>query len=346
MYVDLEGYEAWDVVNNLIDGGKEAWKGTKTAVKTTWKALPQLNQKFSSGFDQALDNAYGTALQNNVPGMKNPLVQAGITAGITGTKAMLGMGSYPLVKAGQMSEYSADPTQLQNFPFLGTGVRDTYRAHKAYEENPTLENGLQVFQAGAGTFLEAVGAGYGAKTIKGSYGKTAPKSGMTVEGGSNQFLRFLKDETGSAGYDIRKGTAGESVSGEPVVNTKNMLQNEVNRAVSDLQANPELARSLMSPGSYKHLVERTGLADASYGKAVERLTARNIRESADLSSMLQYKSKPFVSTPDFFGYEGYNLRLLDITTEKSIPNHNLRSYGKATEYVTHPGLPKELEFPK
>lgn len=102
----------------------------------------------------------------------------------------------------------------------------------------------------------------------------------------------------------------------------------------------------MSPGSYKHLVEGTKLADASYGKAVERLAARYVREDEALSSVLKYQSRPFVSTPDFFGYEGYNLRMLDITTTKAIPYHSLRPYGRATEYVTHPGLPSMLEFPQ
>lgn len=116
--------------------------------------------------------------------------------------------------------------------------------------------------------------------------------------------------------------------------------------MADLNANPGLARDLMSPGSYRHLVEGTNLADASYGKAVERLAARYVREDEHLSSILSHQSKPFVSTPDFFGYEGYNLRLLDITTPRSIPNHLSRPYGTATEYVTHPGLPSGLVFPQ
>jgi hypothetical protein len=124
------------------------------------------------------------------------------------------------------------------------------------------------------------------------------------------------------------------------------LQNVVDRAVSDLNANPALARDLMSPGSYQQLANGTKLAGASYGKAVERLTARYVREDPSLSSILSYQSKPFVSTPDFFGYDGYNLHLLDITTESSIPGHMLRPYGPATEYVIHPGLPENLEFPR
>ncbi len=276
VYVDLEGYYSWKKFENdvtkVADGGKKAWEGTKTAVKTTWKALPQLNQKFSSGFDQALDNAYGTALQNNVPGMKNPLVQAGITAGITGTKTMLGMGSYPLVKAGQMSEYTADPTQLQNFPLLGTGLRDTYRAHKAFEQNPTLENGLQVFQAGAGTFLEAVGVGYGAKTIKGSYGKTAPKSGMTVEAGTTKILtgdkkivigenmERVKPYADKIGAEIYEGMPGfkPGMEAEGLLHNKSIIQLKMLEGYKIIDIGPDFSRrSIRGSAQPAYEMERT-----------------------------------------------------------------------------------------
>lgn len=130
------------------------------------------------------------------------------------------------------------------------------------------------------------------------------------------------------------------------LDVKSALQNVVDRSVADLAANPALARDLMSPGSYMHLVKGTRLADASYGKAIERLAARYVKEDPTLSAVLKYQSRPFVTTPDFFGHESYNLRMLDITTSRAIPNHLLRPYGHATEYVTHPGLPKWLVFPQ
>lgn len=116
--------------------------------------------------------------------------------------------------------------------------------------------------------------------------------------------------------------------------------------MADLAANPGLARDLMSPGSYQHLVEGTRLAPASYGKAVERLSARYIQADPELSQILSYQSRPFVSTPDFLGYEGYNLRALDITTEASRATHLARPYGAYTEYAIHPGLPSNLAFPR
>lgn len=138
----------------------------------------------------------------------------------------------------------------------------------------------------------------------------------------------------------------ESVVSSAGVNPQAVLEGVVNRAVTDLNANPGLARDLMSPGSYRQLTNGTNLAPASYGKAIERLTARYVKEDPSLSSVLSYQSRPFVSTPDFLGYNGYDLHLLDITTEASIPKHLERSYGPATEYVTYPSMPKNLVFPK
>ena len=125
-----------------------------------------------------------------------------------------------------------------------------------------------------------------------------------------------------------------------------VLQDVTNQAVEELATNPALARDLMSAGSYRHLVRRTGLADANYGKAVERLAADIVARDESLSSILRYQSRPFVSTPDFFGYEEYNLRLLDITTPNAIPRHLTRLYGPATDFITHPGLPSNLVFPR
>jgi RHS repeat-associated protein len=131
-----------------------------------------------------------------------------------------------------------------------------------------------------------------------------------------------------------------------VVNNKTLLQGEVNRAFAELTANPSLAKELMSDGSYQHLVDGTRLAAASFGKAVERLTARNIAKSPELSSAFTYMAAPFKSTPDFIAHEGQNIRLLDITTKASVESHLSRTYGPDTEYVTYPGLPSKLEFPE
>jgi hypothetical protein len=166
-------------------------------------------------------------------------------------------------------------------------------------------------------------------------------------------LGVLVHNAGADDYDVRR--YAPSSTAKPQLNILNphftrdpvrVLQNVTNQAVSDLAQNPSIARNLMSAGSYRHLVQGTNLAEASYGKAVERLAANIVKKDTMLSSILQHQSRPFRATPDFFGYEGYNLHLIDITTLKSIPSHLKRSYGPATNYVTHPGLPQGLVFPK
>ena len=126
--------------------------------------------------------------------------------------------------------------------------------------------------------------------------------------------------------------------------TQRVLQSLTDRAVADLAANPRLARDLMSPGSYAQLRNGTGLADASYGKAVERFVARYVQEDELLSSILRHTGRSrgpngrFISSPDFIGKEAYNLRLLDITTQDAIPRHLSRpGFGRSSEFVIHPG---------
>lgn len=151
---------------------------------------------------------------------------------------------------------------------------------------------------------------------------------------------------GGAGYGVSRASLSTIVPRVAATNTRVLLQGVTDRAVADLAANPALARSLMSPGSYMHLVEGTKLAPASYGKAVERLSAQYVSADPVLSQVLSYQSRPFVATPDFLGYEGYGLRALDITTEASRASHLARPYGAYTEIVTHPGLPPNLVFPR
>ncbi len=90
----------------------------------------------------------------------------------------------------------------------------------------------------------------------------------------------------------------------------------------------------------------TDLAPASFGKAVERLTADIVSKDPLLASQFEYLSKPFVSTPDFAGTIGGQTYTFDITTDASVASHLTRSYGPTTTYITYPGLPPGLVFPK
>lgn len=108
----------------------------------------------------------------------------------------------------------------------------------------------------------------------------------------------------------------------------------------------------MSTGSYRHLIQRTRLAGASYGKLVERLVARYVRDDPLLSSFLlptgltRGANGRFVSSPDFIAIEGFNLQRLDITTPRELAKHRARPTGESTTYAFHQGLPKGLKFPK
>ena len=148
----------------------------------------------------------------------------------------------------------------------------------------------------------------------------------------------------TSSYSVTTSVSFEEEDEETIASPQAVLQGVVNQAVTDLNANPALARNLMSPGSYQQLVDNTGLASASYGKAVERLSAQYVDEQG-LSDVLSYQSRPFVSTPDFFGYQGSNMYPLDITTDAGVDSHLSRSYGQYTGYVTYPGLPSGLVFP-
>ena len=94
-------------------------------------------------------------------------------------------------------------------------------------------------------------------------------------------------------------------------------------------------------GRTPHLV---GVGNNRIGK--ERLTADIVSKDPLLASQFEYLSKPFVSTPDFAGTIGGQTYTFDITTDASVASHLTRSYGPTTTYITYPGLPPGLVFPK
>jgi hypothetical protein len=108
----------------------------------------------------------------------------------------------------------------------------------------------------------------------------------------------------------------------------------------------------MSKGSYRHLVQKAGLADASYGKAVERLVAKHVREDDMLSSVLRHTGRTrgaggrLVSSPDFIGTELYNITKIDITTRRALAKHMARPGAGGTKYVFDAGRPQNMTFPK
>lgn len=107
-----------------------------------------------------------------------------------------------------------------------------------------------------------------------------------------------------------------------------------------------MAKSLMSLGSYKHLVGRTRLYGASFGKAIERRVAQLIRLDPDLSARVfhtgiaRVKGR-FVSSPDFT--EKVSGEIFDVTTNAAKASHVKRYGGKEVTYLLYDVL-KGLEF--
>jgi hypothetical protein len=168
--------------------------------------------------------------------------------------------------------------------------------------------------------------------------------GPVTSGGEADAAQYARLKSEYAAQD--PGYVPPSNGPEGFTQLRDSLQATTNQALADLSANPELARDLMSPGSYGQLVNGTNLAPASFGKAVERLTAQYIQADPALSGQFEYLSRPFVSTPDFAGTLGDNVFTFDVTTDASVASHLTRPYGPTTTYITYPGLPQGLVFPQ
>lgn len=129
--------------------------------------------------------------------------------------------------------------------------------------------------------------------------------------------------------------------------TTKKLQGMVDQAVRELVANPKLARSLMSEGSYRQLKNGTELYAASFGKAVERRVAQLVREDPNLRRTLQHTGLArgdngrFISSPDFTRTTG-SPKVWDVTTNAGVPAHAKRYGDDPVTYLTYDvvkGLP-------
>ncbi|MBA9065716.1 RHS repeat-associated protein [Methylobacterium fujisawaense] len=155
------------------------------------------------------------------------------------------------------------------------------------------------------------------------------------------------DPIGLAGGDRPQGYVKRPSAWIDPLGLAQRLQAAVDQAVRELEANPQLARELMSPGSYRHLVVRDRLAAASYGKAVERRAAQILGENEDPTLRWAGRAPKgpdgrFMQSPDFFGANGATY---DITTAEGIGSHLVRPYGPTATFAPHPGLPPSLVFP-
>ena len=87
--------------------------------------------------------------------------------------------------------------------------------------------------------------------------------------------------------------------------------------------------------------EAPWVARLQYGNAVERLTAREISQSSELSRLFQHVGGP--NNPDFIGRGIFSGQNFDITTPLQIEAHLARpGYGQGLRVITYerpPGFP-------
>jgi hypothetical protein len=100
----------------------------------------------------------------------------------------------------------------------------------------------------------------------------------------------------------------------------------------------------MSRDQFGHLQRGTNLGNAMYGRSVEGLAARYVRTDTGLSEVLSHigtvkdpVTGKFMTSPDFFGFEGGKVRLLEITTEGQIPANLRRSWCTIDDLVIYKG---------
>ena len=191
VYIDLMGYLSWD---EFKDGAGNAWSGIQGGLSGAAQVLPEVTTKTNAAFDESLNNAYETGVNNGVPGFDNDIARGILTAGTTFTKGIMAMGSAPLSKAVETIEYAKDTSQLQNFPLYATSVRNTYRASEAYARDGSFANGVNLVGAASGAVLETAAVGAGAKAM---FEKPSlPKSGITVESVSGRLNEMMRKDVG------------------------------------------------------------------------------------------------------------------------------------------------------
>ncbi|EOY5692556.1 RHS repeat-associated core domain-containing protein, partial [Salmonella enterica subsp. enterica] len=102
------------------------------------------------------------------------------------------------------------------------------------------------------------------------------------------------------------------------------LQKLTDQAVADIIANPQLAKKLMSAGSYAHLENGGKLYAASFGKAVERRVAQLVESRPTLRKLVEHTGQSrgadgrFASSPDF---TTTSRGVFDVTTRKALQAH-------------------------
>jgi hypothetical protein len=113
-----------------------------------------------------------------------------------------------------------------------------------------------------------------------------------------------------------------------------ILQAHTDSVSAALAANPALAEQVLSDDELAHFYDPTSdTYEATWGKAVERLTARDIAANPFSDSIFQYIGGP--NEPDFVGRGGTfaENQMFDITTVQNEAAHYSRWYGQDVYYI-------------
>ena len=154
------------------------------------------------------------------------------------------------------------------------------------------------------------------------------------------------EEATTAAQGLEEQTAAAQVP-PAVSDNQALLQQLTDQAVAELQANPSLAKGLMSPGSYAQLVNNTNLAAASFGKAVERQLAVLVENDPELFDIATHTGRSqgpngqFISSPDFKVNEGGITTIYDVTTPGQVGAHVVRYGNQEVIFLTYtrpPGI--------
>jgi len=209
VYIDLYGYWSWEGAWNT---GKQIGSDILKGGKEFFKALPIVTPQLSKGYHDALNNGYQNMLDQKVPLMDNDFTRGILTTHETVTTSIMSLGTYSLQKASQAVEFAQNP-KLQNVPVIGTGLRDTYKASKAFAKDSNLENGCNLAQAAFGNFLEISGTTYGVKGVAESFKGSTPKINVTVEPPSGRIpsTEGSLDPNIKVGYHATKPEYVESI---------------------------------------------------------------------------------------------------------------------------------------
>ena len=267
-------------------------------------------------------------------------IQAGVavTAGVAASLASFGILA-PEAGAGIAAVIAAQAASGAAGGFI-TGYLESGFNGGSFTQN--LEAGT--INGGIGA---ALGGGFGA--AGGLVGSLLERTVVPVAEGVTPGTGVMFGGDWNAYFAEQDGTTNvEWANPASAVDTQALLTAKVAEAEAILLANPFEAavRRILSIQQAESMVLGGRLAAASYGRAVEGVAAQLAEEDPLTNPYLVYVARThdlftgrFVTSPDFIGIEGNNLRALDVTTWSDVSSHRARGWVSAQDIVIQCGLP-------